>query len=307
MSETIYVIGHKNPDTDTVVSAIVAAEFLNLREDTDVYIPVVTGELNTETQFVLDHFMVEPPQLLRDAAGKKVVLVDHNEAAQVIDGNPEVVGIIDHHKVNFEGSDPIEIIVKPWGSTATVLMNMFAEANLEVPAHCLGILMSAILSDTVILRSPTTTDHDRVMLEALAESLGIDYEEFGIELFKAKAQVASKTVAEIINNDFKEFTIGDLTLGIGQIETPDVSELNSKVQEILTEMQLIKEAKKYHTLFLLLTDIVQEGSIILLVSDEEQGIADAFKTTVKNNSSEFVPGLMSRKKQVVPVLTDLLS
>lgn len=307
MTEKIYTIGHKSPDTDTVVSAIVAAEFLNLREGTDAYEPRITGALNTETQFVLSNFGIETPAMLTEAKGEMLVLVDHNEAAQVVDGEKTIVGIIDHHKVNFSGSEPIEVVVKPWGSTATVLMTMFAEAQLEVPSHCLGLLLSAILSDTVILRSPTTTDHDRVMVQVLAESLQIDYEQFGIELFKAKAQVASKTPMEIIKNDYKEFTIGSKNLAIGQIEMPDLTELDQKIPAIIEEMRSLKQQGNLHSVLLVLTDIVKEGSKILIISDEEQKIAGAFSTTVENTMSQFVPGLMSRKKQVVPVLTELLA
>lgn len=305
MSEKIYVIGHKSPDTDTVVSAIAAADFLNQREGTDVYTPAITGPLNSETEFVLNHFMIETPVLLEDANGASLVLVDHNEDGQVVDGAKNIVGIIDHHKINFTGSDPIELVVKPWGSTATVILDMYAKEGLEVPAHLPGLLLCAILSDTVILRSPTTTPHDRAMVEAIAENLDIDYKELGMQMFSAKAQVATKSALEIIQNDFKEFEVNGKKVGLGQIEAPSLLEIESKIPLIVAELELMKPV--YNTLCLMLTDIVEEGTKLIIISDSEAELVSAFNTVSVEHVTEFIPGMMSRKKQVVPVITEVLS
>lgn len=305
MSEKIYVIGHKSPDTDTVVSAIAAADFLNQREGTNVYIPAITGPLNSETEFVLQHFMVEPPMLLEDANGASIVLVDHNEAEQTVDGAKNIVAIIDHHKINFTGSDPIEVIVKPWGSTATVILDLYAKAGLEVPVHLPGLLLCAILSDTVILRSPTTTARDIAMVEAIAQNLDLNYKDLGMQLFSAKAQITTKSALEIIQNDFKEFEVEGKKVAIGQIETPSLKEVEGKIADIKEEFTTLKTA--YHTLMLILTDIIEGGSKIVILSDTETELVAAFNTTAQDHVTEFIPGMMSRKKQVVPVITKVLS
>lgn len=304
MTNPTYVIGHLGPDTDTVVSAILAADFLNQRENTDAYVPAVTGPLNSETQFVLDYFNVAVPQLLTDAAGADIFLVDHNEAVQTVAGYRNIVGIIDHHTFNFISSNPIEIICKPWGSTATVLLDMYANAGIQVPAELRGILLCAMLSDTVILRSPTTTERDITFVQMLAQDLQIDYTDLGMQLFNAKAQVASKSAAEIIHNDFKNFDVAGKNVGLGQIEVPSLDVLQPKLPEIIAELQRMKP--NYHTLALMLTDIVQEGTQLIVVSDSMEELATAFNTTLVEHVSNFIPGMMSRKKQVVPVITEVL-
>ena len=308
MSDKIYVVGHKNPDTDTVVSAIVTSYFLNKRDNTSIYTPVVTGAINSETQFVFEKFNLTRPDIRLESTNHKLFLVDHNELSQTIDGakHEDVVGFIDHHKLKFESSSPLDITIKPWGCTCTILYDLFMKENIEIPQELKGPMLCAILSDTVITRSPTTTQKDIDVIKTLSEDLKIEYKNLGLELFKAGAQVSHKTPLEIIQNDFKEFDINGKKVGVGQIETPDLKELDEKRRDILEAMEEMKKEMKYHSIILMLTDIIEEGTILLVVSEHVDIFATMFHTNIQFNTSDFIPGMMSRKKQVAPQLTEYL-
>ena len=307
MSETIHVIGHKSPDTDTVVSAIIAAHFLNQRDSTDVYKAMISDRINSETAFVMEEFDITLPPVLDDATGKKLFLVDHNEQSQIVDGEGHIVGIIDHHKMNFVSAQPIEITTRAWGCACTILHDLYERKNVELPHEFKGPMLCAILSDTVILKSPTTTPKDVEVIKKLAEELEVDYEELGMNMFKAKAEVASKSPIDIIKNDFKDFDINGKKVGVGQIETPDLHELDEKIPQIVSAMKTLKESDKYDSIILMLTDIIEEGTKLLLVSDDDgQELANIFETQVENNVTPFIPNMMSRKKQVAPVLSENL-
>lgn len=305
--DKIYVIGHKNPDTDTIISAILMSEFLNLREDTKKYIPVISGKPNSETEFVFNKFGIKFPKILDDASDQKLYLVDHNEESQYVKGASveNVVGILDHHKMNFKNYLPIEITVKPWGSSNTVVYDLFQKHNMQIPSELKPLVLCALLSDTVILKSPTTTENEVKLVENLSKELKLDYKKLGTEMFKAKSKVAEKSAEKIIYNDFKDFDFGEKKVGVGQVETPDLSEIEKRAPEIRQKMQEIKNKGKYHSLLLMLTDIINEGSKLLIVSDATESIAKLFNVSVKNGMTDFIPGIMSRKKQVVSVLEKL--
>ena len=304
--ETIYVIGHKNPDTDSVVSAMSMAAFLNLRERTNKYKPAMAGIPNSETEYIFDRFGLDFPEILEDAKDKKLFLVDHNEESQSVKGREteNVQGFTDHHKLKFECSKPLEITCKPWGSSNTIVWDLFKKELLDIPTHLKPAILCAILSDTVILKSPTTTPIDMMVVEDLSEELGLDFQKLGMELFKAKSNLGNKTPLEILKNDYKDFDFNKKKFGIGQIETPDLNEIDAKLPGILKSMQELKQKEKYHSIILVLTDIIQEGSKLLVVSDELDKIGKIFKVQIKNNLSDFIPGMMSRKKQVCPSLND---
>lgn len=301
--EKIYVIGHLNPDTDTVVSAISFAAFMNKLMKIDNYIPAVSGKLNSESEFVLKKFNIKSPVLLEDAAGKKVYLVDHNEDTQRVKGilTENILGIVDHHKLKFECPNAIEIMTLPWGSTNSIIYMMAKQHNVDLGKEIKGAMLSAMLSDTIILKSPTTTQTDKMFVEEISKELGIDYKSLGLEQFKAKAQVSKKTAEEIIMNDFKEFMFPSGLFGVGQLEMPDLNEIESKIPEIIKKL---KSMPKYHALVIMLTDIIKEGTKLVVVSKDEEKIAKAFKTKIKDHVSEFIPGMLSRKKQVAPILTE---
>lgn len=305
----VIIIGHTNPDTDTVISAIAMAELLTASPKyPGTYTPKISGAINTETAFVCETFDLPLPEIVQDLHGQAVFLVDHNEESQRVSGatDENVVGIVDHHKMMVSFSHPIDIVTRPWGSTCTIMYDLFKQEGIELPHHLVGPMLSAIISDTVILRSPTTTTHDKQVVEELSRILDINYQELGMEQFKAKAQIAEKTAEQIIHNDFKVFEFSDKVVGVGQIETPDISEIQPKQQDIIATMETLKNENNYHSMILMVTDILEEGSQLLVVSDEIDHIAGMFDTTITDNISAFIPGMMSRKKQVAPVLNSNL-
>jgi manganese-dependent inorganic pyrophosphatase len=304
-NSNIYVIGHKSPDTDSVASAITASVFLNLRDKTTQYIPAITADVNTETAYILEKFNIQKPTILQNATDKKLFLVDHNEKSQIVDGADlkNILGFIDHHKIQFQSDVPLEIVVKPWGCTCTILYDLFVKERIDIPAHIKQLMLCALLSDTMILKSPTTTPKDKEVLLTLAKELHIDYQDLGLELLKAKAQTSSKSAKDIIFNDFKDFEIRGQKIGVGQIELPDIREIQPKLSLIIQELQNIKQTG-YCALILMLTDVLKEGSELVIIADDEAKIAGMFKTQITNHKSAFIPGMLSRKKQVAPILSE---
>ncbi len=295
MGDDVYVVGHKSPDTDTVVSAIVYAKIKG-------YIPVTQGAINEETAFVLDKFGVPAPGDLGSAEGKKLVLVDHNEASQAPDNldKAQIVEIIDHHKMNFNYPDPIAIHVEPVGSTATILAKLYQD-EVTKDKQMAGLLLGALLSDTVIFKSPTTTEEDKRVASQLAEVAGIaDIEAFGIDVKKAKANIADKPIKDVVLADFKNFDFAGKKVGIGQTEVVDINDVYNRASEVMDFLNDLKGKEAYEMLIFVATDIVKEGSELYYVGDKAK-METAFNTTV-GDQSVWIDGLLSRKKQVVPVI-----
>lgn len=295
MGDNVYVVGHKSPDTDTVCSAIALAKIKG-------YIPVTQGPINEETAFVLTTFGVPVPDDLGSAEGKKLVLVDHNEASQAPDNldKAEILAIIDHHKMNFSNPNPIHIVIEPVGSTATVLTKMYKDVVLKDKALS-GILLGALLSDTVVFKSPTTTQEDRDVAEELAKAAGItDMLKFGIDVKKAKANISDKSIKDVIFADWKNFDFGGRKVGIGQTEVVDLTDVYNRASEVVSFLKDLKAKEAYEMVIFVATDIIKEGSEVYFVGDKSV-IDKAFKITA-GDTSVYIPGLMSRKKQVVPVV-----
>ncbi|ELY45378.1 manganese-dependent inorganic pyrophosphatase [Natronorubrum sulfidifaciens] len=304
MSQTSYVIGHQQPDTDTIISAIAHAR-LKQAQGEDV-VAARAGDLNPETQFVLERWDVEEPTLLEDATGEQLLLVDHNEHSQTVEGarDADVVEIIDHHRIgDVETSNPIRFRNEPVGSTATILTGLYDEADVEIDEQTAGLLLSGLLSDTVVLRSPTTTETDEVVAERLAEIAGVDYEAYGKELLKQKSKLGEKEPREMVLGDFKEFEFGDADVGIGQIETVEPAPVLEQRDAVLEAMDDVVAEREYALLVLLVTDLLEEESTALIAGDHTDTVEDALDTTVEDREA-FLPGVMSRKKQVVPPLED---
>ncbi|AGK60319.1 Inorganic pyrophosphatase/exopolyphosphatase [Archaeoglobus sulfaticallidus PM70-1] len=297
----VYVVGHKSPDTDSVCSAIAYAE-LKKKVGVDA-VPARQGDLNPETTFVLEKFGFDVPELVTDATGKRVILVDHSEVAQSLDNldKGEIVEIVDHHKIgDVTTPNPIFYLNMPVGSTATVVKKLYEDAGVEISKEIAGILLASILSDTVILKSATTTDIDRKAAEELAKIAGVDdIQELGMEMFKRKSELEGKSAKDLLFRDFKNFDMSGNKVGIGQIEVVSLSLLDNFKDALYEEMQKLKEAEGYHSIFLMLTDIIQEGTELLCVTDDPEVVKKAFDKEIEGRSV-WLPGVMSRKKQVVP-------
>jgi len=296
----IWVIGHKNPDTDSICSALAYAHFLKLKGvDAEA---ARAGEINEETRFVLEKFNVEPPKLLEIAKGK-LILVDHNEKEQRIAGDYEILEIIDHHKFDFSYPKPIYILCKPLGSTATIIAEKFFENNLEISREIAGLLISGILSDTVIFKSPTTTEKDKEIASKLNKIVGLDLIEYGKEMKKRGANIEGKSIEELILRDFKEFNFNGKKVGIGQLELIESDEFLEKKEKILEEMKKIKERENFDSLIFAVTDIMKEGSTLFCLGENEL-VGKAFNVDLSSGYA-YLPGVMSRKKQIVPPLKEV--
>lgn len=303
----MYVVGHKNPDTDSVVSAIALAE---LKKKLGVEAtPVIQGELNPETEFVLSKFSVKTPEIMTDAEAKDIFLVDHSDISQTIDGleKGKLLGIVDHHKLgDLTTSEPIEIWTWPVGCTCTVIKAMYDFHNVEIDAKVAGLMLSAIVSDTVIFKSATCTDKDKEAVKELASIADIEnVEEYGMEMFKAKSAIDGVSARDLIMRDYKDFDMSGTKVGVGQLEVVDVTMFDSRIDELMEELKVVKSEGR-DTVFLLLTDIMKEGSKMLIVSDDESIVEKAFGVSPEG-SIVWLDSVMSRKKQVVPQLEEAYS
>ncbi|MFW5970686.1 MAG: manganese-dependent inorganic pyrophosphatase, partial [Desulfovermiculus sp.] len=274
----VYVVGHKSPDTDSVCAAIALAD---LKSKMGVECkPAVQGELSPESKFVLDKFGCDAPELLKDATDKQIMLVDHSDLSQSLDNlnKGELMGIVDHHKVgDVTTPNPIEVWTWPVGCTCTVLKSMYDFYGVEIPKNIAGIMTCAILSDTVIFKSATCTDADKKAAEALAQKAGLDdLQELGIEMFKVKSAIEGTPVRELVMRDFKDFDMSGNKVGIGQLEVVDLSLLDGVKGDLAKDIASLKGEGNYHSVFLLLTDIMKEGSELLLVSDDPSKVEKAF-------------------------------
>lgn len=300
--ETIYIVGHKSPDTDAVCSAIAYSEYL--KHKGIIAVPTICGELNPETKYVLEYFGIEEPVNMCSIKDKKVILVDYNENSQgfinLEDAN--VVEVIDHHKIGFSSSSPIRFEIRPYGSTATIIAKkLFNSTTFKITRPIAGILLSAILSDTVIFKSSTTTSIDVKIAEELSKIAEIeDVQRFGIELKKKKSSLKGMTAEQIIKADFKSFEVGNNSFGIGQIEVVDLSEANERKNELIEELNKIKEKENFLFVILMVTDIINEGSQLLLSNGCE---SISFNEEIKDNSV-YIKGMMSRKKDLVPQIME---
>ena len=294
------VLGHMNPDTDSIVSAIVAADLYSKR-GMDVT-PVAQGAPTPETEFVLKKFGIAAPQVVADVAGKDVYLVDYSDLAQAPKGmdSATVLGIVDHHKLgDVTTSSPLEAWIWPVGCTNTVLKNMYDFYGIEIPKNLAGAMLCAILSDTVIFKSPTCTPADKKAVEELAKIAGVsDVVALGMEMFKVKSAVDGTPMKDLVFRDYKDFDMNGNKVGIGQLEVVDLSILEPVKAGLQAEIEKVK-AEGRHSVFLLLTDIMKEGSEMLIVSDDPSVVEKAFGVKAEG-SSVWLPGVMSRKKQVVP-------
>lgn len=307
MSESkIYVIGHKSPDLDSVAAAISYARLKNILENTDIYVPAMAGEPNQETQHVLKKYGIEKPELLASAAGQTLILVDHNEASQMVEGANEakIVEVLDHHKFNFSTSEPITITNKPWGSSSTIIKKIYGWKNVAIDKNMAGLMLSAILVDTVITKSPTCTDIDREVISELAQLANIDdWKEYGIEIFKIRSNVKRLPIIDIIKSDFKDFIFKAGKFGIGQVETVDLEEFKDLEPAILDELAKIKDNQGYHSVVLFITDIMKEGSKFLIATNDRSAIESSLGHKLEDNKV-WIDGIFSRKKQVAPLFSE---
>ncbi|EHT9957845.1 manganese-dependent inorganic pyrophosphatase, partial [Listeria monocytogenes] len=277
MTKTL-VFGHKNPDTDTICSAISYAE-LKKAQGADIE-AVRLGELNSETAFVLDYFQVTAPRLVQTVANEvsEVALVDHNERQQSVDDIDDVTvtAVVDHHRIaNFETSDPLYYRAEPVGCTTTILLKMFRENEVEVSKTVAGLMLSAIISDTLLFQSPTCTEEDKVAAQKLAQIADVDIQSYGMEMLKAGADVSKKTVAELLL-DAKEFNMNDNKVEIAQINVVDVNDVLSRRAEVEALMTQNIVDKGLDLYLFVITNILTNDSVGIAIGSKTAVVEEAY-------------------------------
>lgn len=302
--ESLYVIGHKNPDTDSIASAIAYAYLLNATgEKAQAY---ALGEPSEETAFALRQFGFEAPEVIEKVEeGTRLALVDHNEAQQSVEGREKakIEKVVDHHRIaNFETSDPLMYRAQAVGCTNTILYQMFQEEGIEIPKDLAGLMLSALISDTLLKKSPTCTPKDEQAMDALAELAEIDLNSYGVELLKAGTNLASKSDRELLDSDAKSFPMGDSQVRIGQVNTVDLQEVTERKEGLLKLMEEDCEKENYDLFLLLATDVLKNDSIAFAAGPRQELVDQAFSKSLENNEV-LLEGVVSRKKQVVPPLT----
>jgi len=300
---SILVFGHKNPDTDTICSAIAYAELKNkLGKDVKA---ARLGEINEETKYALNYFKVEKPELVENVAGKEIILVDHNERTQTAEGFEEakVLELIDHHRIsNFNVDEPLYARLEPVGCTATIILKLFKENNLVPSKETAGLMLSAIISDTLLFKSPTCTECDVKAGKELSEIAGVNTDEYGLEMLKAGTALGDKSEAELLNMDMKIFEIDGSKIGVAQVNTVNESEVLERKEKLLAEIDNIitKEGLKFF--MFAITNILSNDSVALISGDGNDIIEKAFGEKVDSNLVTL-KGVVSRKKQIIPPLT----
>lgn len=291
-------VGHKNPDTDCTCSAIAAA---NLWGGT----PIVQGEINPETEFVLNHFKVETPAFEDNFAGKDVVIVDHNQttqsAASVVEAN--ILSIIDHHAVQdnfFFQKGPIHIDMRTVASCCTIIADYYKDMGKEITAQMAGVMLGGILSDTLGLTVPHTTDIDREIAAELAKIAGVaDVAAFAQEMLIAKSDLSKYTAAEILNLDYKDFIFGDIKIGFGVCESLSIDKVIAKHAEITAAMKENK-AKGYNAIFFAYVDLTTNNSIVIGADTADYEVLEKAFDVTKSDLGVALKGKISRKKDFIP-------
>lgn len=304
----ILVFGHQNPDSDAIGSSLgfayLAKEAYGL--DTEA---VALGTPNEETAFALEYFGLTAPRVVtsaKDEGAKQVILTDHNEFQQsIVDiADVEVYGVVDHHRVaNFETASPLYMRLEPVGSASSIVYRMFKEHGVKVPKELAGLLLSGLISDTLLLKSPTTHPSDVVIAPELATIAGVDLEEYGLALLKAGTNLASKSAEELIDIDAKTFELNGNAVRVAQVNTVDINDVLERQEAIEKAIEKANAENGYSDFVLMITDILNSNSEILAIGNNVKKVEAAFNFVLENNHA-FLKGAVSRKKQVIPQLTE---
>ncbi len=305
----VLIFGHKNPDTDTICSAIAYADLkTKLGQDVEA---VRLGNVGAETQFALDTFKTAAPRLVETVANeaKEVILVDHNERQQSASDIDQVrvVEVIDHHRIaNFETSGPLYYRAEPVGCTATILKKLYKENGVEISKEIAGLMLSAIISDSLLFKSPTCTPEDVAAARELAAIAGVDAEQYGLEMLKAGANLSDKSIDQLISLDSKEFSMGSAKVEIAQVNAVDVNDVLSRQAELEEKLSGIIAAKGLDLFLFVVTDILNNDSVGVALGKEASAVEEAYNVKLDANRA-VLKGVVSRKSQIVPVLTDIFN
>lgn len=303
MGKTI-ILSHKNPDTDSVVASLVAEEYFKSVSKTDIKAYRI-GELNNETKFVLNQFKIDAPPLINSIAkDASVVLIDHNNPLEAFDNLnlSQVEAIVDHHKLTLQTEKPIFCLIEPVGSTSTVLAKLYFQDRKEISLKIANLIIAGILSDTLNLTSPTTTEEDRKMVKNLNKIAKINIDEFTQKMFEAKSDISGLSAKDIIVKDSKLFQMGSKKVFIGGWETLKPDLVLKLKKQIISELRNKKSADAFDYAFFLLVDILKGDSALFIIGEKEKVLAEKVFKVKAQNDFVLLKGVVSRKKQVVPLL-----
>ena len=297
------VFGHKNPDTDSITSTLVMTD-LQTKLGMDVK-ACRLGDINKETHYILNHFEVEAPVLIDEVTeNDEVILVDHNEFNQSANGieKATIKMVVDHHRIaNFQTSEPLFYRAEPVGCTGTILYKMYKENGIEIEPKIAGLMASAIISDSLLFKSPTCTPQDEKACRELAEIAGLDVETYGLEMLKAGTDLSDLTAAQLLGIDAKVFPMGSSTVEIAQINVVSIEDMMTRKAELEEQMQAIIAEKGLNLFLAVITDILNSNSQVIALGDRQDIVEKAFNVTLVENTA-LLEGVVSRKKQIVPVM-----
>lgn len=300
-----YVFGHKSPDSDTITSSIVMANLENELGNADAK-AYRLGNINKETEFILNYLNMDAPELLESVEDDAdVILVDHNSPAESVENleNANILKVVDHHKLALETSYPLFLRFEPVGCTETILCKLYEENGIEITKEIATLMLSAIISDTLLLKSPTTTQDDVAAVEKLADIAEVDAEEYGLEMLKAGTDLSSFTIDEILALDAKQIDFKDVRSIVNQVNTADISDVMAMKDDLEAGINKIIEAEGLDLFMLLITDIVNSNSQVIALGKDAGLVEKAYNVKLEDNTV-LLEGVVSRKKQVVPIMTD---
>ena len=280
-----YIFGHKSPDTDTITSSLVMANLEKALGNADA-VACRLGSLNKETEYVLNYFDIEAPELIDDVEdGAQVILVDHNSPSESVDNleNAKILKVVDHHKLALETSYPLFYRAEPVGCTETVLFKLYKENGVEVTKEIASLMLSAIISDTLLLKSPTTTEDDVEAVKELAEIAEIDYESYGLEMLKAGTDLSDFSIEEILDLDAKQIDFGDVKSIVNQVNTASIPDVLEMQEDLENGIQKIIDDEELDIFMLLITDIVNSNSEVLVLGSQASLVEVAYDVTLKDN------------------------
>ena len=302
--EKTFIFGHKNPDTDTITSSLVM-ENLEKKLGHDVE-ACRLGNINKETEYVLNHLGIEDPKYIDSLEdGSNVILVDHNSPDESISNldKMNILRVVDHHKLVLQTSYPLYYRAEPVGCTETILYKMYKENGVEVDKKIAGLMLSAIISDTLLLKSPTTTEEDKKAVMELAKISGLDPEVYGLDMLKAGTDLSSFTIDEILKIDAKKINFKEVKSIVNQVNTASIPEVMKMKKDLEAGMQKVIEQEGLDLFMLVITDIVNSNSQVIALGKNASLVEKAYSVKLEDNTA-LLKGVVSRKKQIVPIMTE---
>lgn len=306
MNKTL-IFGHKSPDTDSICSALVMAELEKKLSLDNGPIACRLGELNKETEYALNYFKVEAPELIDSIEnGTEVILVDHNEFIQSVNNieNAKIMKVVDHHRIcGFQTAEPLFYMAEPVGCTSTILFAIYKMNNFEINPTIAGLMLSAIISDTLLLKSPTTTIKDIKAVEELAKIANVDYKVYGLDMLKAGTDLSGYSAEELINIDAKCVDMNGNKVKVAQVNTVDIQDVLKNQTEIETAINNTIASENLDLFVFAITDIVNSNSEAISLGKRIDIVEKAYNVKLENNRA-FLPGVVSRKKQMLPIMQE---